>query len=79
DHVGLGPDFVREVIHDTTPPCCEDTAPDGLDAAASVPGLDGPRGLPMVTEALLRRGLPEEDILKILGGNVRRLFQRELR
>ena len=24
DHVGLGPDFVHEVLTDVTPPCCED-------------------------------------------------------
>ncbi|MBB4919961.1 dipeptidase [Streptosporangium saharense] len=79
DHVGLGPDFVREVLHDTTPPCCEDAAPEGLDATATLPGLAGPAGLPLVTEALLRRGLSEDDILKILGGNVHRLLQKELR
>ncbi|MFF0577729.1 dipeptidase [Streptosporangium saharense] len=79
DHVGLGPDFVREVLHDTTPPCCEQAAPEGLDATATLPGLEGPAGLPLVTEALLRRGLSEDDILKILGGNVHRLLQKELR
>lgn len=78
DHVGLGPDFVREVLHDTTPPCCEDFGFDGIDPYAALPGVDGPRGLPLVTAALLRRGLAEDDILKILGGNVRRLFQAEL-
>jgi membrane dipeptidase len=51
---------------------------DGMDVFASVPGLDGPRGLPLVTEALLRRGLPEPDIRAILGGNVHRLFRAEL-
>ncbi|MGI5158165.1 dipeptidase [Microbispora sp. CA-102843] len=78
DHVGLGPDFVREVLHDVTPPCCEDFGFDGIDPGAALPGLDGPRGLPLVTEALLRRGLPGDEILKILGGNVRRLFRTEL-
>ncbi|MEV8635478.1 dipeptidase [Streptosporangium sp. NPDC051023] len=79
DHVGLGPDFVREVISDTTPPCCEDTGYGEIDPLASIPGLEGPRGLPLVTEALLGRGLPEEDILKILGGNVHRLLGTVLR
>nr|BFE81624.1 hypothetical protein GCM10020093_042250 [Planobispora longispora] len=41
DHVGLGPDFIREVLRDVTPPCCE-YGPSGLDVMASVPGLDGP-------------------------------------
>lgn len=35
-------------------------------------------GLPLVTEALHRRGLPEDAIRKILGGNVLDLFHKEL-
>ncbi|MFF5213062.1 membrane dipeptidase [Streptosporangium sp. NPDC000396] len=129
DHVGLGPDFVREVIvtpplpeesgfslpsaegndgqaltvsskkavtgkrfprrvnpavpslemMDTTPPCCEELGYGEIDPLATLPGLDGPRGLPLVTEALTRRGMPEKDILKILGGNVHRLLGEALR
>ncbi|MEV5570401.1 membrane dipeptidase [Spirillospora sp. NPDC052269] len=79
DHVGLGPDFVRELQLELTPPCCEGmVAMAGFDVKAVVPGLDGPRGLPLVTEALLRRGHSEPDIQKILGENVHRLFQKEL-
>jgi membrane dipeptidase len=72
DHVGMGPDFVREVITELTPPCCEHAY--GLDPTAAVPGLDGPAGLPMVTEGLLGRGLPDKDVQKIIGGNVHRLL-----
>ncbi len=72
DHVGMGPDFIREVITELTPPCCEHTY--GLDVTAAVPGLDGPAGLPMVTEGLLGRGLPDKDVQKIIGGNVHRLL-----
>ncbi|MET9341109.1 membrane dipeptidase [Nonomuraea sp. NPDC003804] len=79
DHVGLGPDFVREVLMDTTPPCCEELGYGEIDPLATLPGLDGPRGLPLVTEALTRRGVPEKDILKILGGNVHRLLGEALR
>ncbi|MFC6082044.1 dipeptidase [Sphaerisporangium aureirubrum] len=78
EHAGLGPDFVREVMIDLTPPCCEDPAPGASDVLAAVPGLDGPRGLPMVTGELVRRGIPEERIRAILGGNVMRLFRAEL-
>ncbi|MDP9867689.1 MULTISPECIES: dipeptidase [Streptosporangium] len=78
DHVGLGPDFVHEVLSDVTPPCCEDLGYGEIDPMAVLPGLDGPRGLPLVTDALVGRGIPEDDILKILGGNVRRLFRAEL-
>lgn len=78
DHVGLGPDFIREIMDDLTPPCCEDDDPLGLDARASIPGLEGPTGLPMVTEGLLARGLPEKDVAKIIGGNVHRFLGERL-
>ncbi|GHH64865.1 peptidase [Streptosporangium violaceochromogenes] len=78
DHVGLGPDFVREVMHDVTPPCCEAFGFTGLDVMAAIPGLAGPSGLPLVTEALLKHGFADEEIVKILGGNVLRLFRAEL-
>ncbi|MFG1699143.1 dipeptidase [Nonomuraea sp. NPDC049309] len=74
DHVGLGPDFIREVMDDLTPPCCEDVHTRGVDPKKAIPGLEGPTGLPMVTEGLLARGLPEKDVMQIIGGNVRRLF-----
>ncbi|GAA2203900.1 hypothetical protein GCM10009850_000730 [Nonomuraea monospora] len=74
DHVGLGPDFIREVMDDLTPPCCEDLHTRGVDPKQAVPGLEGPAGLPMVTEGLLARGLPEKEVMQIIGGNVHRFF-----
>jgi membrane dipeptidase len=74
DHVGLGPDFIKEVNDDITPPCCEGY--DDFDMA--LPGLEGPRGLPLVTEALAGRDLPETSIRRILDGNVLDLFRKEL-
>lgn len=76
DHVGLGPDFVREVFADLTPPCEEHNY--GIDVMAAIPGLEGPAGLPMVTEGLLGRGLPEKDVQKIIGGNVHRFLTEQL-
>ncbi|MFB4285407.1 MULTISPECIES: dipeptidase [unclassified Nonomuraea] len=78
DHVGLGPDFIREVMDDLTPPCCEDVHARGVDPKSAVPGLEGPSGLPMVTEGLLARGLPEKDVMQIIGGNVHRFFGERL-
>lgn len=80
DHVGMGPDFVKEVMEDTTQPGCDhsDEADLGLVALGEIPGLEGPAGLPLVTEALVRRGWAEDDIRAVLGENVRRLFQAEL-
>ncbi|MEU8206923.1 dipeptidase [Streptosporangium sp. NPDC049046] len=76
DHVGLGPDFVREVLQDVTPPCCEMDY--DVDPFAALPGLSGPSGLPLVTDALLKHGFADEEITKIIGGNVHRLFRAEL-
>ncbi|WP_129667881.1 dipeptidase [Phytoactinopolyspora endophytica] len=82
DRVGLGPDFVKEVFEETTPRCCEDpggAAGDiGISTIGYLPGLEGPRGLPLVTEALLRRGWSEPDIRGVLGENLRALFHAEL-
>lgn len=77
-HVGLGPDFLKEVLADTTPPCCEVTFVEGVPADAYLPGLEGPAGLPLVTEALLRRGWAADDVVAVLGANVRRLYAAEL-
>ncbi|MFG2595964.1 dipeptidase [Streptomyces sp. NPDC048462] len=76
DHVGLGADFVREVMTDVTPPCCESL--DDEDPMFDFPGLEGPAGMPLVTEALLRRGLAEDDIVKVLGGNTQRLMSKHM-
>jgi membrane dipeptidase len=78
DHVGIGPDFMAEVQADLTAPWCDDFTMEGIDGRACVPGLEGPRGLPLVTGELVRRGHPEATIAKVLGGNVLRLFQAEL-
>ncbi|MFC6883823.1 dipeptidase [Actinomadura yumaensis] len=79
DHVGLGPDFVHEVYADLTPPCCEDPAANaGFDVMATLPGLAGPSGLPLLTAELLTRGHPEPDIRKILGDNLHHLLTTHL-
>ncbi|MFD9076524.1 dipeptidase, partial [Streptomyces lasiicapitis] len=76
DHVGLGPDFLREVIADLTPPCCDNASDE--HPLFDFPGLEGPADLPVVTEAMIRQGLAEEDVLKILGGNLRRLMSTHM-
>src|SRR3954451_24119566 len=77
DHVGLGPDFVKEVFEQLTPPAVSLDF-DGIDGRRVIPGLDGPAGLPLVTEELLRRGWPEADIRKVLGDNWLRVFRSAL-
>ncbi|MFJ6534233.1 dipeptidase [Microbacterium sp. NPDC091662] len=78
EHVGMGPDFVREVLEDTTAPCCVQTTIEGVPADRYLPGLEGPAGLPLVTEALVRRGWQEQDILAVLGGNLQRFLRSGL-
>ncbi|MEV1022589.1 membrane dipeptidase [Streptomyces sp. NPDC050264] len=77
-HVGLGPDFVKEVLADTTPPCCEHAPVEGVPTDRFLPGLEGPAGLPLVTGALLRRGWAADDVARVLGGNVRALLTSTL-
>ncbi|GAB2827576.1 dipeptidase [Actinocorallia aurea] len=80
DHVGLGPDFVHEVYTDLTPPCCEDPAATvDFDVMATLPGLAGPAGLPLLTAELLARGHPDADVRAILGANLHRLLTTHLR
>ncbi|MGW2180642.1 dipeptidase [Streptomyces sp. NPDC001732] len=75
DRVGLGPDFIKEVDQDLARRCCE--AP-GDTSELALPGLEGPGGLPLITRALTERGVPEDAILKILGGNVLNLLRTTL-
>jgi membrane dipeptidase len=79
EHVGIGPDFLREVAADITPPCCDGGDYTGVALDASLPGLDGPAELPALTHAMLKRGLDESTIRAVLGGNVQRLFRQQLR
>jgi membrane dipeptidase len=47
---------------------------DGVSGATPL-GMDSAADLPKITQALLDRGYSAEDIRKILGGNVMRIFQ----
>jgi membrane dipeptidase len=77
DHVGWGPDFVRELF-DTVYPN-DDIMMEGLDVKAVPEGTEGSsRDLPLVTRAMLDRGFSEDDIVKVAGGNFLRVFRTEL-
>ncbi len=75
--VGLGPDFIDQVFRELHPLATE-LVVEGVDGKKLVPGLEGPAGLPLVTEELVRRGWAESDIRAVLGGNDLRLFRSEL-
>lgn len=75
--VGLGPDFVAQIFSELYPNQ-ETLMMEGIDLKAVVPGLEGPAGLPLITDELLRRGWAEGDIRDVLGANDHRLFKREL-
>lgn len=75
--VGLGPDFIAQVF-DELYPGVEELLLEGVDAKRLVPGLEGPRGLPLVTAELVRRGWSETDVRAVLGGNDLRLMRAEL-
>ncbi len=74
--VGLGPDFLDEVFAELYPTVTSMVV-EGVDAKHYVPGLDGPGGLPLVTEELVRRGWPVSDVRAVLGGNDLPLFRSE--
>jgi membrane dipeptidase len=47
-----------------------------FDGADMPDGLEDCSKLPKITEALMRKGYPEEDIRKILGGNILRVMEQ---
>jgi membrane dipeptidase len=75
DHVGLGPDFIEEYAMETY---VGDLVLEGVSLKQTIPGLGGPRGLPLVTDALVSRGVPENQIRAILGENWLRVFRSEI-
>jgi membrane dipeptidase len=78
DHVGLGPDFIKEWMDEVYPQYDRFLALDGVDLKAAVPGLAHTRDLPNVTAKLLERGWPEADVRKVLGENWLRVFRETL-
>jgi membrane dipeptidase len=77
DHVGLGPDFVKEYYETQYPN--EEVLFEGHDTKQAPEGTEGSsRDLPLITERLLERGFSEGDVLKVLGENFLRVFRTEL-
>jgi membrane dipeptidase len=75
-HVGLGPDFTREiaaVLYGGAGHVIE-----GCDMAAAVPGAAGPADLPAVAAAMSGRGFSPADVAAVMGGNLRRLLNESI-
>jgi membrane dipeptidase len=71
EHVGLGPDFTKEIARTLY---AGSHVMEGCDLAAAVPGLEGPADLPVLADGLARRGFGPADVVAVLGGNLRRLL-----
>jgi membrane dipeptidase len=75
DHVGLGPDFIKDWV-DEVHPTRERYAPfGGFDLRQAIPGLAGTRDLPNLTERMVERGWQEADVRKALGENWLRVLR----
>ena len=75
-HVGLGPDFTREIavaLYGGGGHVIE-----GCDMAAAVPGAAGPADLPAVAAAMSDRGFGPADVAAVMGGNLRRLLNESI-
>ncbi len=77
DHVGLGPDFYKDISEELHGPAAQ-SMDGGGTVISYVPGLEGPDGLPLITDELLRRGWSDGDVRQVLGGAFHDVFIREL-
>lgn len=76
DAVGIGPDFVRDVLADVLPGWEDPDRADSIGVTSSyVPGLEGPAGLPLLTRALLDSGWREADVRSVMGENLYRFLR----
>jgi membrane dipeptidase len=72
DAVGLGPDFIDDYYQQVFGGWI---LPAGLDVKVGDAEVKRPSDLPLITDALVRRGFKEDDIRKVLGGNVVRVLR----
>lgn len=74
EHVGIGPDFIREYAHEFFSNY-EDYEEEGLQMWAEIEGLAFSRDLPNLTAKMVERGLPDDDVRRVLGENFLRVFR----
>ena len=73
DHVGIGPDFTKQVafeLYGERQPVIE-----GIELGAAVEGVEGPADLLEVAAALERRGFDDDAVAKVMGGNWLRVIR----
>jgi membrane dipeptidase len=74
DHVGIGPDFLRELFDDVYANY-QDLEMGNIRMSDRLEGLQYSRELPALTDELVARGFSETDVKKILGENLLRVFR----
>jgi membrane dipeptidase len=77
DHVGIGADLIAP--HPGPPtesPGWLEGVYYGVTVNKYVGGVKDLRGIPLLTEALLKKGYQEDDLKKILGGNLLRVYRQ---
>jgi len=72
EHVGLGPDFIDDYYQQIYGGW---VLPAGMTATVTHAEVSRPSDLPKVTDALVRRGFSDDDVRKVLGGNVLRVMR----
>jgi len=72
DHVGIGPDLIDDVYGQIFG---EWLPVPGAPADFAKAEVLRPSDIPLITEAMVRRGFPEADIRKVLGENVMRVLR----
>ncbi len=78
-HVGLGGDFIRQVMRSGAVRVPSDALlPEGMALDATIEGLEGPQDYPALVEGLRARGYEGERLEAILRGNWLGLFSRAL-
>jgi membrane dipeptidase len=74
DHVGVGPDFIRE-YYDEFFGNYPEMETEGLRISKGIDGLSYSHDLPNLTACMVERGFAADDVRKVLGRNFLRVFQ----
>jgi membrane dipeptidase len=78
EHVGVGSDFIGDWVDELYPAYDRFVLFDDADLKARIPGLGRTADLPVLRDALDRRGFSDREAAAVLGGNLLRLFRDRL-